>query len=94
MGQQHWFGIGRLMATRFNWPISIIYNIILCSPNKGHPRAAATPWNISKTPKAFVSNSSPVSSTIMVDLRDAKQAIKKNAIYRGRGTKKKKTHRF
>lgn len=47
-------------------------------PNNGDPTAAATPWNINKTPKAFVSNSRPVSSTIMVDLKDAKQANKKN----------------
>lgn len=46
-------------------------------PNNGDPTAAATPWNINKTPKAFVSNSRPVSSTIMVDLKDAKQANKK-----------------
>lgn len=45
-------------------------------PNNGDPTAAATPWNINRTPKAFVSNSRPVSSTIMVDLKDAKQAEK------------------
>lgn len=43
-------------------------------PSIGAPIAAATPWNINKTPKAFVSSSSPVSSTIIVDLKDAKQA--------------------
>lgn len=48
--------------------------ILINLPNNGAPIAAATPWNINRTPNAFVSNSSPTSSTIIVDLKDAKHA--------------------
>lgn len=54
--------------------VRMLITVDLYLPSSGAPMAAATPWNINKTPKAFVSSSSPVNSTIIVDLKDAKQA--------------------
>jgi hypothetical protein len=36
--------------------------------------AAATPWKSRRRPNAFVSLSSPIRSTMRMDLREAKQA--------------------
>jgi hypothetical protein len=38
--------------------------------------AAAIPWKSSSRPNAFVSLSSPIKSTIRMDLREAKHAAK------------------
>lgn len=45
-------------------------------PANGGPITAATPWNKSNKPKAFVNFSSPNRSTTIIVRSDAKQAVR------------------
>lgn len=45
------------------------------APAIGAPIVAATPWNKSRRPNAFVRRSRPNKSTTMIDRSDAKQAV-------------------